>query len=153
MYPQARCNFTKCSRGCEWEGGMCTLFWGIVFAYFIIRYTDINRLASGSFHQVLTIPRDFYATTFLSDHSRLRTSWQPTRKHLSSSDYRATVSDYALAHFTYRNPKPPFSSDRRPWSSRRISYREKARSLSFFFFIFRLLINEMKRDIYFLLNE
>lgn len=38
-----------------------------MFAYFIIRYTDINRLASGSFHQVLTIPRDFYATTFLSD--------------------------------------------------------------------------------------
>lgn len=103
-----------------------------MFAYFIIIQTCKSiseRVILSESSPLLLLRGDFSFRLFIS---RSRTSWQRTREHFSSSDYRATVSDYALAHFTYRNPKPPFSSDRRPWSSRRISRREKARPLSFF---------------------
>lgn len=50
---------------CLGGGGEC------VCVYFIIRYTGINRLASGrSSRRILTVSRDFYATIFLSDCSR-----------------------------------------------------------------------------------
>lgn len=108
-----------------------------------VLYYDMYRCnsISGMAHLTpsLPVPRDFYATTFL--FPIVRGCGHLGSRPVNTFPYRATVSDYALAHITYRNPKPPFSSDRRPWSSRRILYRGETRSLSFFFFFLSLSLS------------
>lgn len=99
----------------------------------------------GHFTSVLTIPRYFYAATFLSDRSRLRTRLgsRPVNT-FPRAIIAQPLSDYALAHFTYRNPKPPFSSDRRP-SGRHDGFREKD-AATFLFFLGTLIDRRKKKE-------
>lgn len=110
--------------------------WGCVCVYFIIRYTDIDRLAP-----IFCILCMIFTIFSFRLFAVANISWQLIRKHFSLHDYRATMSAYALAHFTYRNSKPPFSNDR--WPSRRILFQGNKDTVTFFFSFNRLA---RKRD-------
>lgn len=116
------------------EGNVCMLFWG-VFAYTLLSDIQTHKLISA---EIFAILRVIFTRRFFSFRlfALADISWQLTRKHFSLRDYRATMSAYALAHFTYRNSKPPFSNDR--WPSRRILFQGNKDTVTFFLSFNRL---------------
>lgn len=122
---------------------------GSVFAYILLyqtyRHKSISKWVVSS--NFLPVSRAIFTRwLFFPIVPWLRTSLGSWPVNTSLRDYRATMSAYALAHFTYRNSKPPFSNDRRPWISvtKDFVFRGKTRSLSFSFFS---LIDRRKKKI------